>query len=84
MAGLTVKLCATCEAAELELLPARLASMVQVPAAPNVAVVPETVQTLGVVEVKETARPEFSVTENASGAPTVCVPGLSKVMVCTV
>ncbi len=74
MAGLTVKLCATCEAAELVLLPARLASMVQVPAAPNAAVVPETVQTLGVVEAKETARPELAVAESASGAPTVWVP----------
>ena len=66
------------------LLPATLASMVQVPAAPNVAVVPETVQTLGVAEVQETVRPELAVAESVSGAPTVCVPGLLKVMACVV
>ncbi len=65
-------------------MPATLASIVQVPAAPNVAVVPETVQTLGVAEVKEAVRPELAVAESVSGAPAVCVPGLSKVMVCAV
>ncbi len=53
----------------------------QVPTAPNVAVVPETVQTPGVVEAKETAKPELAFAESVSSAPTVCVPGLSKVMV---
>ena len=48
----------------------------------NVAVVPETVQMLVVVEVKVTARPELAVAESVSGVPTVCVPGLAKVMVC--
>ena len=66
------------------LLPAWLASMVQVPAATNVAVVPETVQTLVVADVKATARPELAVAESVSGVPTVCVPGLAKVMVCAV
>ena len=56
--------------------------MVQVPAAINVAVVPETVQTLVVAEVKVTVRPELAVAESVSGVPTVCGPGLAKVMVC--
>jgi hypothetical protein len=41
-------------------------------------------QSLGVAEVRETVRPELAVAEIVSGAPTVCVPGLSKVMVCVV
>jgi hypothetical protein len=56
--------------------------MVQVPAAVNVAVVPLTVQIPAVVEAKDTARPELAVAESVRGVPTVCVPGLAKVMVC--
>jgi hypothetical protein len=56
--------------------------MVHVPEAINVAVVPETVQTLVVVEVKVTPRPDVVVAESVSGVPTVCVPGFAKVMVC--
>ena len=48
----------------------------------NVAVVPETVQMLVMVEVKLTPRPELAVAESVSGVPTVCVPGFAKVMVC--
>ena len=63
-------------------MPACVAWMVQVPEAMNVAVVPETVQTLVVVEVKLTVRPELAVAESVSGVPTVWAPGLAKVMVC--
>ena len=63
-------------------MPAWLASMVQVPAVRNVAVVPETVHMLVVVEVKLTARPELAVAESVSGVPTVCAAIVGKVMVC--
>ena len=56
--------------------------MVQVPEAMNVAVVPETVQMLVVVDAKPTARPELAVAESVSGVPTVCVGIAGKVMVC--
>ncbi len=55
--------------------------MVQVPDAMNVAVVPETVQTPVVVEVKVTAKPELAVFESVSGVPTVCEGIAAKVMV---
>jgi len=58
--------------------------MEQVPAAMNVAVAPLTAQTLVVVDAKETLRPELAVAESVSGVPTICVPGLVKVMVCAV
>jgi hypothetical protein len=45
--------------------------MAQVPEVSMVAVVPETVQTLAVVEPKLTARPELAVAESVSGVPTV-------------
>ena len=54
------------------------------PEAANVAVVPLTVQTLVVCEAKETVRPELAVATNVNGVPTVCVPGLLKVIVCGV
>ena len=66
------------------LLPTWFASMVQVPVVTNVAVVPATVQTPVVVEVNVTAMPEVAVAESVSGVPTVCAPGLAKVMVCAV
>ncbi len=62
------------------LLPAWFASMVQVPEAMKLATVPETVQMLCVVEVKVTAKPELAVATSVSGVPTVCVPGLAKLM----
>jgi hypothetical protein len=80
--GFTVKLWVTGVAAAQALLPAWLASMVQIPEAINVAVVPETVQMLVVVEVKATGRPELAVAESASGEPTVCAGIVGKVMVC--
>jgi hypothetical protein len=66
------------------LLPPCVAWIVQVPAALNVAVVPLTAQMLAVVEVNETVRPELAVALSVNGVPTVCVPGLAKVMVCAV
>ena len=64
------------------LLPAWLAWIVQLPAAVNVAVVPETVHTLVVCEVKLTVNPDVAVAESVSGIPTTWVPGLGKVMFC--
>ena len=55
--------------------------MVHVPAAMKLAVVPETVQTVEVVEAKLTARPELAVAERASSVPTVFGGILSKVIV---
>jgi len=56
--------------------------MVHVPVAMKFAVVPETVQTLVVVEAKLTAKPELAVAESVSGVPTVWGLGAAKVMVC--
>ena len=56
--------------------------MVQVPEVSIVAVVPETVQTESVVDAKLTASVELAEATSVSGVPTVCVPGLAKVMVC--
>ena len=56
--------------------------MVQVPEVRNVTVVPETVHTLGVVEVNVTVRPLVEVAESVIGVATVSAPGLAKVMVC--
>jgi len=53
-----------------------------VPALRNVAVVPLTVQTVAVVEAKLTVRPDVDVAESVCGVPTVCAPGVLKVMVC--
>ena len=65
------------------LLPAWLASMMQVPAATSVSVVPLAEQVLGVVEEKLTGRPELELATNAAGAlPSVWLPGEAKVMVC--
>ena len=66
-------------------LPAWLASTVQAPGATKVSVVPLTVQTLAVVEAKETGKPELAVAESAGGAlPTVGLLGAANVtvMVC--
>ena len=53
-------------------LPAWLASMEQLPAATSVKVVPLTVHTLGVVEAKDTGKPEEAVaTRGAVGLPSV-------------
>jgi len=58
--------------------------IVHVPAARNVAAVPETVQTVCVAEAKLTARPEVAVPVSVNGVPTVCVAGVAKVIVCAV
>ena len=63
-------------------MPVCVAWMVQVPEAIKVAAVPLTVQMLVVVEANQTAKPELAVAESVSGVPTVCVPGLAKVMLC--
>ena len=55
--------------------------MVQVPVVTMVAVVPLTVQTLVVCELKATVKPEVEVATSVNGVPMVCVPGLLKVMV---
>ena len=54
----------------------------QVPEVSMVAVVPETEQSIGVVDVKLTTKPELAVAESVSGVPTVCVAIAPKVMVC--
>ena len=59
--------------------------MMQVPTATSVSVVPLTVQVLGVVDAKLTAKPELAVAASAGGAvPRVWLPGDVKVMVCAV
>ena len=63
-------------------LPAWLAWMVQVPPDRNVVALLETVQTPVVVEAKLASKPELAVAESAKGVPTVCAPGLAKLMVC--
>jgi hypothetical protein len=62
-----VKLRCTCVAAFQLVSPGWLALIVQVPTVTKVAVVPETVQTLVVADVKTTARPEEAVALSASG-----------------
>ena len=63
-------------------MPGCIAVMPHVPAARNVAVVPDTVHTAVVDEPKVTANPELALADNASGVPTVWVPGATNVMVC--
>ena len=67
MAGVTVKLCTTLLAALQLPSPAWLAVIEQRPLSTSVTVVPETVQTLGVVEAKLTVRPELAVAESGGG-----------------
>ena len=50
--------------------------MVHVPEAMKLAVAPETVQTVGVVEEKVTERPELAVAERASCVPAIW-PGIA-------
>jgi hypothetical protein len=54
---------------------------VQVPAATRLAVVPETVQTLVVVEAKLTANPEVAVAFSPSVVPRLWVPIAPKLIV---
>jgi precorrin-4 methylase len=79
---LTVKLCETGTAAAYVVLPGCVAWRVQVPSDRNVVALLETVQTLGVVEAKLTSKPELAVADSAIGIPTVCPPGLAKLIVC--
>ena len=58
--------------------------MVQVPAASNVPVEAETVQMVGVVEMKLTGRPELAVAVNARVELAVCAGIAPNVMVCGV
>jgi hypothetical protein len=78
----TAKLWETGAAALYEPLPACVAWMVHVPVAISEAVVPETVQTAGVVEAKLTGRPESDVADSATVPPTDCAAIAPKVMVC--
>lgn len=79
----TAKLRDTGVAAAKPALPGWLASTVQVPAATSASVVPLTVHTAGVVELKTTTRPEVELAVRADGAdPSVCAPGELKVMTC--
>jgi hypothetical protein len=81
-AAFTVKLCETGVAAAYVLLPACEAWIVHVPADTNVAVVPLTVQMLGVCGMNVTVKPEVAVATNVSGVPTVCAPGFANAIVC--
>ena len=57
--------------------------MEQLPAATILAAVPLTVHTAGVVDAKDTARPELDVATRARGAaPTVWLAGTLKLMDC--
>jgi hypothetical protein len=78
----TLKLCVTGVAAAQLALPACEALIVQVPTATSVTVAPDTVQTVVVVEVKLTARPEDAVALTVNGAvPKGSVESVPKVMV---
>ena len=79
----TAKLFVTGAAARKLAFPDWLAVTEQLPAAISVAAVPLTVQTVGVVDAKETARLELDVATRASGAePTLWLVGAVKLMVC--
>lgn len=72
----------TVVAAAKVLLPAWLASMLQVPAATSVRVVPLTLHTPGVVDVSVTVRPEVALATRALGvSPKVWLAGALNVMV---
>lgn len=84
-AGTTVKLRATMAAAAKVVLPGWLAVTEQLPALSKVTVVPLTLQTLGVVDAKDTARPDVDVAVNAGAAtPQLALAGVAKVMDCAV
>src|ERR1035441_9288146 len=63
-------------------LPVCVAWMVQVPTAIKEALPLTTVQMVGVVEAKLTARLELAVAESVSGVPTVWVTIVGKLIVC--
>ncbi len=62
-------------------LPACEATMEQVPPVSRVAVLPETVHTLGVEDAKLTARPELAVAVSVTVPPAVCAGMALNVMV---
>ena len=63
-------------------MPAWFASIVQVPEPTMVTVVPETVHTLVVSELKTTARPELAVADTVNGgSPKLFPPSAGKVIV---
>ena len=63
-------------------MPACVAWMVQVPAVRSEAVLPETVQTAGVVEAKLTGKPELADAERVKFVPVYWIPVIAgKVMV---
>ena len=68
----TVKLCVTEVAAAYCELPACEACIEQVPAARMVAVVPDTLQIVGVAEPKLTVSPELAFALKATVAPITC------------
>jgi hypothetical protein len=79
--SVTAKVCFTVVAAQ-PLLPAWDAAMVQFPVVTKVAVVPETVQTSGVVEAKLTVSPELAVALRLTDPVDSVVAGFAvKVMV---
>ena len=53
----------------------------QVPTLTGVTILPETVQTDGVVEAKITGKPELAVADNVSGVPRLVPDGAMKLMV---
>ena len=77
----TLKLCETAVAARYAVFPDCVAFIVQLPAATNVAVLPEAVQTPVVIETKVTGKPELADAESVSGVPTCCEEMAPKVIV---
>src|SRR6187401_3156080 len=78
----TVKLCVTWDAGLYVALPPWSAVIVQVPTPTSVTVLPESVQTAGVVDANATARPELAVAETANGgSPNARLASAPKVMV---
>ena len=65
-------------------LPPWVAVMVQLPGARVVAVAPETVQTAGVAELKDTGRLEVAEAVRVTGVPTWPAAGVPKSIVCAV
>ena len=79
----TVKLTVMAGAGANTALPGWLAVMLQVPADTSVSVLPLTVQTAVVVDVKVTAKVDVALATSAGGVlPTVWLPGEAKLMLC--
>lgn len=81
--GFTATVRVTATAAAKMALPAWLAVKEQLPAATRVSALPLVVHTPGVVDTIVTGKPELALATSAAGVvPSVCGPGLAKVMVC--